>query len=364
VNDPPDKTLRVGTLCYDTWQGLGVLAHDFYKHSIVTDPVVVAHGRHPANGWYPSAPLIRDLRRDVMTVVGPVLDDVDVMLFFETPFAWELLPECKRRGVKTVIMPMHECMPAKVPHHPDLWLCPSLLDYEWACRACGVQDVQPRHVLAMCSTIQTDQHGHGPDIWFLPVPVDTDAVPFRQRTEARVFVHNAGHGGLKGRNGTRQVLDALRLVRSGANFIIRSQQPVVGNGGLNTTLGGGRITYHTGTVLYEDLFTEGDVFLFPEAFNGLSLPLQAGNRFPVNTWLHDDALIPVERYTKERIGPPYSEYDRAHYDPKEIAAKIDQWYGKDITEYSRMGREWADAQSWRRWGKTYRNLLAKLVAEG
>lgn len=357
---------------FATWQGLGVMAQDYYRNSLITHPVIVRHGRHENHlEWYPDGtPVIADLKRDTTKVMTDVLKGADLFLALETPFDWSLIPLCRQMGVKTVISPNHECMPAKIPHQPDLWLCPSLLDFEWACRQANHQS-PPRKILEVSRDASVVFHGHGPDIWFLPVPVDVDRVKYRERTEAKVFVHNAGHGGLKGRNGTAEVLAALRYVESGADFVVRSQSPIVGNGGLSTTRGGGSIRYITGTQPYDTLYDEGDVFLFPEGFNGLSLPLQeaaaagmlimAGARWPMTAWLHDDPLIPVHHYSRERIGPPYSEYERAHYDPRAIAAKVDEWYGRDIAEYSRVARQWAEENSWGVWGPVYRGLLKNLV---
>lgn len=344
-------TLRIGSLVYATEQGLGILARDFFDNGIITDPVIVRHGRHPNRSeWYPKGtPVIADLRRDTARLVEPVLREVDAMLFFETPFQWPLIRRCRELGVKTVLMPMFECEPERLPEKPDLFLNPSLLD----------QVYYPEGV-------------------FLPVPVNTNLVPWRQRTEAKVFVHNAGHGGLKGRNGTAETAEAMKYVKSPARLLLRAQESSrqywaagqLRDANDHPTNLSPNIDLRIGTVPYGDLWQDGDVFLFPEGFNGLSLPLQeacasgmlvmCGDRFPMNTWLPREPLIPVAGYRKERIGPPYNEYDRACFSPREIAAKIDEWYGRDISAYSESGKAWAESMSWQALKPKYLEVLEAL----
>lgn len=325
--------MKVGSLVFSTDQGLGILAKAFYDHGIVTHPVVVAHGKrqeHPE--WFPDAPRVTDLRRE-RGILMEFCASMDAMLFFETPFDWTLISHCRDVGVKTVISVMHECMPEVLPELPDLWLCPSLLDLRWAGR-----------------------HRERPAI-FLPVPVEQ---PWKVRTRAKVFVHNAGHGGLKGRNGTQQVLEATRLVSSPARFIVRSQDS------LPYQLPG-NVELRIGNFPRETLYDEGDVFLFPERFNGLSLPLQesyaagmlvmAGDRFPMNTWLPKEPLIPVSGYARNRVAQRCAWFDDAVIDPADIVRAIDLWYDRDITSFSERGRQWAEENLWEKLKPRYIELL-------
>ncbi len=349
--------MRVGTLCYATCQGLGYLAKNFVDNGVVTDPFVVLHRHHPNQlDWYPDAPqaLINKLSMpEVKAQLKDFISKMDVMLFFETPFDWSLIPLCREMGVKTVVEVMHECMPESIPFQPDLWLCPSMLDFE--CFS-GVDRDFLKHALKFNPY---DPPTGATRCAYLPVPVDW--VKWRQRTKAEVFVHNAGHGGLKGRNGTKELLEAIPLVKSPAKFIIRTQESLRG---LNPALTDSRVHFVGRTVPWNELYEEGDVFCFPEHFNGLSLPLQearaagmlvmATDRFPNNDWLpffpqdgpSSSPLIPVSGTRKNRIGPPYREFDEALIDPKDIAERIDAWYGQDIADYSLSGKQWAEENGW------------------
>lgn len=331
--------MRVGTINYATDQGLGILVKSFYDHGILTDVLPLTNGprrlAHPE--WYPNSIPPAGYNRQVAL---QFIREMNVMFFFETPFDWELIPICKDWGIKTVLMPMHECMPKQLPYEPDLFICPSLLDLD-----CYPKNRQRKSL-------------------FLPVPVE---VPWRERNEATIFVHNSGHGGLRGRNGTAELIDAMPYVKSPIQLILRTQDNV-SFPNLDS-----RITHQVGTIPYEDLWTEGDVFVFPEKFNGLSLPLQeahaagmlimCGNRFPMNTWLPTEPLIPVESYSQSSVGQRYAFFQEAKLNPKDIAKTIDSWYGKNIREFSIAGKEFAETASWDYLKSKYDKALYELQLE-
>lgn len=311
------KKYKVGSIVLATEQGLGYLAKDFYDNGVIDVVYIHPHSSrksHPE--WY----------KNKVNSIEELLDQCESLIFFETPFEWKVIVRAREKGVKTVFMPMYECTRYPLPYQPDLVISPSLLDQQYY-----------------------------PDSQFIKVPVN---VKWRLRTEAKVFVHNAGNGGLGGRNGTRELLEAMRYVISPIKLIVRSQIPI-------TEYTDPRIFYEY-NVDRKDLWNEGDVFIFPEKFNGLSLPLQeayasgmlvmCGDRFPVNTWLPNEPLIPVDHYTKEKIAV---EFDCAQFDPKTIASKIDEWYNLDITQFSLDGRDWAKNNSWIKQKEIYKKLLSQ-----
>ncbi len=334
--------MRVGSIVYACEQGLGRLARSFYDAGILTDVVVVdrvnLRERPLQRHWFPSADIASGRNGALATLIHEkgqaLIDRVDVLLFFETPFDWGLLEYARRKGKRTALMPMYECMPERLPAQPDLFLCPSLLDLQYY-----------------------------PSGIFLPVPV---SVTWRQRDEAQVFVHNAGHGGLLNRNGTGVLLDAVRHVQSPFRLILRTQKA------LQWDVTDPRIEVRRGTVPHERLWEEGDVLIHPHAFDGLSLPLQearaagmlvmAVDRFPDSTWLPREPLIPVSGLTRKRVAGRCLEFDFALLQPRDIAAKIDEWYGRDIRAYSQAGREWAEETSWERLRPRYLEVLQKLCA--
>lgn len=345
-------TLRVGSLVYATDQGLGYLAKSFYDNGVLTDVMMIAHGSRPMHQeWYPGHGSINSLRSPSdRERIQEFCHSVDVMVFFETPFIWELIPFCQQHKIGTVLIPMYECMPRELPHVPDKIISPSLLDQQYY-----------------------------PSSQFINIPApNPQDIPWRLRSHAQVFVHNAGHGGLKGRNGTAEVLEALEYIESPAKVIIRSQESLYQTAnhrqvaqltnpltrkGQELRWGGEDISplermldIRSGTVPRSELYAEGDCLLFPERFNGLSLPLQeaysagmmvmCGKRFPMTEWLPKGPMIEVKEYVKECVSPRCHEYDSARYDPREIARNIDLWYGQDISTYSNFGRIWGEMNSW------------------
>lgn len=314
--------MKVGSIVLATHQGLGYLAKSFYDNGIINRVYIKDHSSRKNNyHWY---------RPEDIVGSPDELLDCDALIFFEEVFDWKIIPKAREQNVKTILMPMYECTRNPLPYVPDMVICPSLLDMQY------FREYHPV---------------------FMTVPVKEN---WKLRQKARVFVHNGGNLGLGGRNGTQEVLSAMEYVKSPVRLLVRSQVPI--NGPSDD-----RIEYQTGQFPKKDLYDTGDVFIFPEKFNGLSLPLQeafasgmmvmAGDRFPMTSWLPQQPLIPVDYITRERIAV---EFEYSHYDPKVIAKHIDYWYNKDITKYSLMGRKFQLKNSWYKMRKKYLGVIKEL----
>jgi hypothetical protein len=321
--------MRVGSICYATSQGLGHLAKDFYDAGIVTDVMVFKHpgGTAPSHmDWYPKGTYEWASRPFKGEKLERWLDDIDVVLCFETPFDWVFPQRCRERGVKTVIMPMYEWFLQRPPHQFDLFLNPSLLDQQYF-----------------------------PQGIFIPVPVRQK---WTQRTHAVKWLHNAGNIGCRGHKGTLELLKAMKYVKSPIELTVRCQFPK----GLRTLIDEAkcsedtRIKFVAGEIPYDQLFADHDCVVVPEKFNGLSLPLQEAfasgmmvmttDRFPTNTWLPNEPLIPVESVRRAQTQGGHLEFDECIVSPQAIAKKIDEFYGKDITSLSLLGKEYGEKNSW------------------
>lgn len=320
--------MRIGTICYATSRGLGHLCRDFHRHGIITDVLVIEHPGIPTQDWYPDAPRTH-LRSLDTKLMRDFVQGKDACLFFETPFWWDILPYCREIGVRTYLVTMYECTPIHRPH-PHKYLCPSVLDAAYFMDWNSV---------------------------FLPLPAE---YPWRLRERAEHFVHNGGYLGLKGtdghnREGTTILIEALRHVKSPIRLTMRVQENVPA-AHQRLLAADPRVEYLAATVPYEELYATGDVAVGAQKWNGCSLPLQEAfasgmlvmntHRFPMNTWLPEEPLIPVSRYEKHAIGGAYLEFAEAIVRPEDMAATIDAWYGKDITRFSEQGRQWAAAHSW------------------
>lgn len=306
-----------GSIVLATEQGLGYLAKAFFDNDIID---VVSIHKHTSRAnhyeWYPNS-----------TSEDELLRICDTLIFFETPFNWSIIPRARELGIKTILIPMYECTRHPFPYQPDEIWCPSELDYKFYTDNGEI-----------CQKVQ--------------IPVD---IEWKLRSKARVFIHNAGNGGLGGRNGTKELIEAFKHVKSRARLIINSQVPI--------KCDNPKIDVRIGT--FDDIWSEGDVFIFPEKFNGLSLPIQeafasgmlvmASDRFPNNTYLPQKPLIPVVEYKKEYIS---IEFNMAIIDPKKIAEKIDEWYDRDIKEFSLLGKAYGEKNSWKKLKESLKEAMS------
>lgn len=307
--------MKIGAIGFATCQGLGVLLKDFYDNGIIDKVLTVKHRCYENyEGWYGDSYTKKQL--------DEFLDEIDVLLILETPFTHDALYRAREKNVKTVLVPMYECTPANLPIELiDKVINPSELDKRYY-----------------------------PQGEVLPIPVPR-WIKWRGRTTARVFVHNAGHGGVQGRNGTKELIKAIPMIKSNARIIIRTQNekllPSDYNKLRNTEI-------RLGTCSKEELYDEGDVFLFPEKFNGLSLPLQEAkasgmlimgtDRFPINTWTQRDCLIPS--YTSRDINPFGIRIKEDMISPEAIAQTVDDWYRRNISGHSESGHRYLEQRSW------------------
>lgn len=305
-----------GAIGYATEQGLGIQMRAFIKHGIVDKLLVQKHSTYENHyDWYTPEQLAADEQE--------LLDTCDKILFMETAFdKSRIIVHARERGIKTIFITHYECTPP-FNWYPDVIVAPSDEDLKYF-----------------------------PDATRLNIPVD---MKWKQRRKALVFIHNAGHGGLGGRNGTKELLEAMSYVHSPIKLIIRAQTG-------NYKSDDPRVTIQLGSIPYSDLFKEGDVFIMPEKFGGSFLPMQEAyaSGMPVmasnrdnNHWLPREFLIPVTGYKKERIA---REFDAAIINPRDIATKIDEWYNKDITNYSLCGKLWGKQNSWAALKKHYETL--------
>lgn len=325
--------MRIGSIIYATRQGLGILAKQFYENGII-DQVLITHGsyeKHPE--WYPpGTPIV------FQPFKGPVFDkflsEIDVLLQFETFYDWKFVDSCRACGITTVLTIMYEWTPRVWPAKPDKLICPSLLDLDYA-----------------------KSHLGFPDARFLQIPVDTKY--WKPRTKALRFLHSAGHIGHRNHKGTLELLKAIPYINSGVDLTIKAQS----RSRLPELLREANFKPRDNITIiqddptpYDQQWSAYDVMVAPEKQNGLSLPLQeayaagmavmTSDRYPHNTWLPKEPLIPVQRYEKACINSNYLEFDSAVVDPIAIASKINEWYGNDLTNTSESSKQWTEQNSW------------------
>jgi hypothetical protein len=330
--------MKIGTINYATHSGLGILVKEFYDNKIITDILVVEHFKYTNhhNEWYPNSKSIKYSNIDINIIIE-FIKSIDILFLFETPFSDQVIPLAKTYNKPIVMMPMYEW--SSFPLDVDLFIVPSQLDYDY------YKQMYPDHRIVL-----------------LPVPSNSN-IKWKLKEKALTFMHNGGNGSHYDRNGTLSLIEALPYIKSNCKIKIKAQK-------LNLPyINDSRVEVINENLPFDKLWEDVDVFIFPERFNGLSLPLQeahaagclviAGNRDPINTWLPNKPLINPIGYNEYSFVPNVP-FKSAIYDPKDIAAKIDEFYGTDITHYSLMGKYWGEGNSWEILKFRYLDLIYSL----
>ncbi len=322
---------RLGILAFASNSGLGTLSREFHDNLKPAKTLLIPTRYAEFPERFPGSR--RGLEQEN---IDWLLSGIDVLLAFETPSDWNIFAMARKRGVKTILMPMYECMPSPLPAWPDMLLCPSTLDLK-IFRHEAVDKCRVKH---------------------LPVPVNRQRLPFQPRRYARVFEHHAGHGGLLSRNGTYELLAAVPMLKSDARIVIYSQRKL--------DFEHPKVEIRVGNFQeYWDIWGHGDVFVFPHKFDGLSLPIQEAlssgmpvlstGMEPFSGWLPQDWMIRADEHTEMRVFQRM--VDVAVVDPHRIAEMIDGWYGKDIRGDSVMANKLAEALDWKALKPRYQQIL-------
>lgn len=252
--------------------------------------------------------------------VNWLLADIDTLIAIETPYEWEMFAEAKKRGIKTIMLPMPEFFPDKRHWHlVDLWWCISPLEYA----------IAPKNKVLIRN------------------PVDKKKIKFRLREEANVFVANAGHGGMCGRNGISELIKAISHIRRDFKLILRSQFPMECNDP--------RVDLRIGNLKnYSDLWNEGDMYIHLCKFGGdhmpineamaAGLPVIALDHHPWNKFIPKETLVPIIGTTSIDFSGVNGEM--AIVKPEDIAFKIATFIGDDIRVLSYKSDTISDTFSW------------------
>jgi hypothetical protein len=313
--------VKLGLIARADNSGLGVQTWEFARHLQPAKTLVIDVGdlrddtthcnkatyRQRYNGatfhrgWTPGRQVLRQFLRGL-----------DVVFTAETPYNMELFHLARTMNVRTVLQYNFEFLPhlndPSLPK-PDVFAGPT--QWRWG-------------------EVPFDNKT------LLPVPIALDRFGKSRvsvTSGTRHFLHIVGRPAVFDRNGTPDLLQALRHVTSNIRLTLKCQDRDY----LNKMVAGACIppnvdvTVDSGDVEnYWDLYREGDVFLMPRKYGGLCLPAQEalGAGMPVvmtdidpnNTWLPSEWLVPG------RLVAQFHAMNRVDvYAPAavELAAKID-----------------------------------------
>src|SRR5206468_10467585 len=119
---------RIGIIdrCDNT--GLGVMTVDFFRNLMVQKVLVLPGTITNYLDRFANRPgvsvIVCPTRRPTLGEINHFLEDVDVVVAFETPYDWNIFMRARQLGIKTVLIPMYEWTPPndKIPSYPDLFL--------------------------------------------------------------------------------------------------------------------------------------------------------------------------------------------------------------------------------------------------
>jgi glycosyltransferase involved in cell wall biosynthesis len=238
------------------------------------------------------APFDGEAGRFPVDAIDWLLADVDVVLVVETPGDWRIYEWGHRRGVATV-----------VHANPELFL-----------HARHPEIPQPTMVVVP-TTWRIDRI---PGAVHMPMPVDLDRLPYRPRTEARRFLHVAGHPAAHDRAGTLIAIEAANML-GGADLTIRARRPLIGKAHRLAQRTPGLRVIVDDIPDYAGLYDDEDVLLHPRKYGGLSLPLQeamtqgmavlAANREPERSMLPPESLVKIHYRQPVHFQPGVVEID-------------------------------------------------------
>lgn len=271
------------------------------------------------------------------------LNGVTCLYTAETGYSQELWDEAEQQGVKTVLHANYEFLDTR--DRPTVWAAPSLWRInQWP-----------------AGTIH------------LPVPIETDRFPITAKpATATRFLHIVGRPAINDRNGTVDLLRALRHVKSDIELTITCQHPGHVGGLINDhsihTPDNVRLTIAPGdTENYWDNYSGFHALILPRRFGGLCLPANEaiGAGIPVimpdtdpnNTWLPREWLVRCS-HAGEFRAKQHITYVRT--DPELLAQQIDQ-LAQDQDFYTTAvakALHLRDRYSWDTLAPLYRQVLA------
>lgn len=301
--------------------GLAAQTREFHRHlhpdrTLVMDLGDAGRGSSDLS-WYPGATVVHGdtIPADVL---DRFLDGLDAVWAAETPYRDSAFARARALGVRSFLHVNPELWDRR--DRPDVLLAPT----SWR--------------LPRGATV-------------LPFPVARDRLPYRQRTEARTFVHVAAPA-MADRNGTRLVLEAMRHVRRPIRLLLlgATEPPPAWIGQVQVSALPEAADY------WRAWPADGDVLLLPRRYAGQSLPISEALSLgmpvvsldlePQRAWLPPETLVPVTRSTPVRMKGGLVPV--ADADPRALACVVERLHDDPtlVARCSALADEHAGTISW------------------
>lgn len=199
------------------------------------------------------------------------------VLTVENPYNFYLIHACKEAGIKTIVQTNYEfCENIQAPWlpTPDLFLMPSY----WKIKEMSKYDAV-----------------------YLPPPINVKEFESARKTHKNKFLHIVGTLAFKDRNGTLDLLKAIKGVKKDFKLVIKSQHELPSNYIIKDS----RVFYKIGNVRKNvNLYKGFKALILPRRYGGLSLttnealmsglPVMMPDISPNNKLLPKQWLVPAK----------------------------------------------------------------------
>jgi|TARA_R110000824_G_scaffold395565_1_gene596314 hypothetical protein len=264
------------------------------------------------------------------------LEDIDVVLFFETPFHTSIVKQAKEAGKRVVCIPMLEWTPDwKKPNKNwikfvDLFICPTQHCFE----VLGEEGYP-------CSVF----------IW----PYDLERFRYTPSSLCHQFLFIEGNGGFLGRKGASVVKKAKELwpelpliVKTQRSPNLWPKNTLFVNPGMNNL----------------SLYSQGDVLIYPGKCDGIGLqPHEAMvSGMPVivtdgKPWDEQPALARINSIHSHKRIAPGRDMDWYEADPVHLVEICKSLIGRPVSVEAKTGRAWAESISWKNRGESLTRMI-------
>jgi len=112
---------RIGIIARCDNTGLGMMTVDFFRNLMVQKVLVVPGTPENHLDRFANRPgvsvIVCPTRVPTLGEIDRFLENVDVVVAFETPYDWNIFMRARQLGIKTVLIPMYEWTPPndKIP---------------------------------------------------------------------------------------------------------------------------------------------------------------------------------------------------------------------------------------------------------
>lgn len=251
--------MKLGIIARADLTGLGVQSRNWVRlldpHKTIVINSRVFNNNEQHFEWYrrPNAYKVDGFIKPME--LGPILSGIDAILTFEIPYNYDVIRLARVRGVKTILHNNWEF--TDYLRQPNLPLPDLLINHSYW------------HL--------DDQKKLWPDITdYCPTPIfieDFDSILAENKSRdltKRRFLHVAGRRTYEDRNGTQDLLAAMRLIPAEYNFelVIKAQNADVG-----PTTDPRIVVDRTSPIDEKELYRDFDAMIMPRRYGGACLPM-------------------------------------------------------------------------------------------